>query len=174
MVLTPANRIQTMYKIIGADGKEYGPISADQLRQWLIEGRVNAQTQILLNGATAWKTLGEYPEFTAPPVRPLPAQPASFRPQRTNGFAVTGLILGVISLVISFCCCGGLPLNLMGIIFSAIGLAQINKRPDLYSGKGVAIAGLIISCLSLLLGIGVMILGAALNWDEIVRDLEKL
>jgi len=27
-----------MYKIIGADGREYGPITADQLRQWIREG----------------------------------------------------------------------------------------------------------------------------------------
>src|SRR5690348_6662469 len=26
-----------LYRIIGGDGKEYGPISSDQLRQWLAE-----------------------------------------------------------------------------------------------------------------------------------------
>ena len=29
-----------MYKIIGQDGKEYGPITAEQLRQWISENRV--------------------------------------------------------------------------------------------------------------------------------------
>ena len=33
-----------MYRIIGGDGREYGPISLDQMRQWIAEGRVNAQT----------------------------------------------------------------------------------------------------------------------------------
>ena len=31
------------YTIIGGDTKEYGPISADDVRQWISEGRLNAQ-----------------------------------------------------------------------------------------------------------------------------------
>ena len=34
-----------MYKIIGGDGKEYGPIDEASLRQWIQEGRLNAQSQ---------------------------------------------------------------------------------------------------------------------------------
>ena len=30
-----------MYKIIGADQKEYGPVSIEQLRLWITEGRVD-------------------------------------------------------------------------------------------------------------------------------------
>ncbi len=66
-----------MYKIIGADGKEYGAISADQLRQWITEGRANGQTKVLADGATEWKMLSELPEFAAalgarvtPPAQP--------------------------------------------------------------------------------------------------------
>src|SRR6516225_2772253 len=52
-----------LYRIIGGDGKEYGPITADQMRQWLAEGRLNAQTRVLVEGTAEWKTLGELPEF---------------------------------------------------------------------------------------------------------------
>lgn len=52
-----------MYKIIGADQKEYGPISAEQIRQWIAEGRVNAHTQTCLEGTQEWKPLGMFPEF---------------------------------------------------------------------------------------------------------------
>ena len=70
-----------MYKIIGADGKEYGPVTLEQLRQWLAEGRINTQTRIQPAGTTDWKFLGELPEFTnpasgntgtVPPVVPAP------------------------------------------------------------------------------------------------------
>jgi hypothetical protein len=54
-----------MYKIIGVDGREYGPIAAEQLRQWIAENRVNAQTRILAEGATEWKTVADCPEFAA-------------------------------------------------------------------------------------------------------------
>lgn len=52
-----------MYKIIGADGKEYGPVTAEQLRQWIREGRSNAQTKVQAEGATEWKTLDQFSEF---------------------------------------------------------------------------------------------------------------
>jgi hypothetical protein len=60
-----------MYKIIGADQKEYGPISAEQIRQWVAEGRVNAQTQVALEGTIDWKPLAAFPEF-ADVVAPTP------------------------------------------------------------------------------------------------------
>jgi hypothetical protein len=52
-----------MYKIIGADQKEYGPVTAEQLRQWLAEGRVSAQTSVQSEGTTEWKPLASFPEF---------------------------------------------------------------------------------------------------------------
>lgn len=53
----------TMYKIIGADGKEYGPIPADVLKKWIAEGRANAQTKVLPEGATEWVTVAQLPEL---------------------------------------------------------------------------------------------------------------
>jgi len=69
-----------MYKIIGADQKEYGPISADQIRQWIAEGRVNGETQVCAEGTQDWKPLGTFPEFgfTATPVAaPIPGAAAA-------------------------------------------------------------------------------------------------
>jgi uncharacterized membrane protein len=52
-----------MYKIIGADQKEYGPSSADEIRQWVIQGRANGQTSVQAEGSDEWKPLSSYPEF---------------------------------------------------------------------------------------------------------------
>ena len=54
-----------MYKIIGADQKEYGPVSGDRLRQWILQNRANAQTLVKLEGSEEWKPLGEVAEFAA-------------------------------------------------------------------------------------------------------------
>src|SRR5690349_8107496 len=54
-----------MYRIFGADGKEYGPVSAEVLRQWIAQGRANALTKVLAEGATEWKPLSELIEFAA-------------------------------------------------------------------------------------------------------------
>ncbi|HUJ11173.1 MAG TPA: GYF domain-containing protein [Verrucomicrobiae bacterium] len=52
-----------MYKIIGADGKEYGPVTAEQLREWIRQGRANAQTRAQTEESPEWKSLAEFSEF---------------------------------------------------------------------------------------------------------------
>ena len=52
-----------MYKIIGVDQKEYGPVTAEQLRQWIIEGRANTQTLVQAEGGSEWKPLADFAEF---------------------------------------------------------------------------------------------------------------
>jgi len=55
------------YKIIGADLKEYGPVSAEQLRQWIAEGRVDSETKLQAEGGGEWKRLADLPELAAKP-----------------------------------------------------------------------------------------------------------
>lgn len=52
-----------MFKMIGGDGREYGPISAEQLRQWIGEQRANGQTMLQREGTTDWLPLSAFPEF---------------------------------------------------------------------------------------------------------------
>ena len=54
-----------MYRIIGADQKEYGPVLADQVRKWIVEGRADARTRARSEGGGDWKSLSDFPEFTA-------------------------------------------------------------------------------------------------------------
>jgi len=50
------------YSIIGGDGNEYGPVTADEIRNWVKQGRANAQTQTIKNGGEP-KPMGSYAEF---------------------------------------------------------------------------------------------------------------
>jgi hypothetical protein len=52
-----------MYKIIGGDRKEYGPVSPDEVRRWLAEGRLNGQSPVQAEGCGDWKPLTAYAEF---------------------------------------------------------------------------------------------------------------
>ncbi len=54
-----------MYKIIGGDGREYGPVSVAQILQWIAQNRAAAQTLIQPEGAADWVPLGSLPEFAA-------------------------------------------------------------------------------------------------------------
>ena len=154
-----------MYKIVGADGQQYGPISADQLRRWIVEGRANAQTHTLAEGATDWKPLGSLPEFAihfAPPI-PAPISAVSGSHIRvTNSSALWGMICGILSMVCCLCCCLNIPFGALGLIFSLIGLSQINERPNLYEGRGLAVAGIVLSAVGLAIGV-LMMLSSALN-----------
>jgi hypothetical protein len=55
-----------MYFLIGADGREYGPFTADQIRDWIAQGRANTQSRIRRDGDTTWQPLGEVAEFADP------------------------------------------------------------------------------------------------------------
>ena len=65
-----------MFTIIGGDGKEYGPVSADQIRAWIVAGRANLDTQAKAAGAADWHRLGDLPEFAPPGTALPPALPA--------------------------------------------------------------------------------------------------
>jgi uncharacterized protein DUF4190/uncharacterized protein DUF4339 len=158
-----------MYRIVGVDGREYGPVSGEQLRQWIAEGRANAQTQTYAEGATEWRPLGALPEFAGffvPPTPPTIRPPVSGPVRKTNSYAMAGMIFGILAVL---CCCKFL-FGAFGIIFSLIGLAQINRQPEFYEGRGLAIAGLVLSILSLLFAMVLIVIAVAtgnfhLNWN---------
>ena len=152
-----------MYKIIGDDGKTYGPDTAEKIREWIAQGRVNDRTAVLADGAADWTFIGLLPEFareisSPPPKLELPKMtPPPVR--RTNGFATAGFVCGLISI----CCCCGCPFNLLGLVFSIIALVQINGQTQKQEGWGLALAGLICSAVSLLLSFGLGLFQLALT-----------
>ena len=166
-----------MYKIIGADGKEYGPVSAEALRQWIAEGRANAQTKIQVEGSAEWKRLEELPEFgpgptaSAPvptgPIGPLPSQP------RTNSLATAGLVLGILSVTFGLCCYG-LPFNVAGIVCSVVAMTQIRSDPQRERGHGLAITGLVLSILSIVFAVLLMVFSLSFRSSDWMRHIRHL
>lgn len=61
----------------------------------------------------------------------------------TNGMAIAGLVISIVSLVL---CCGGL--SWLSLVFSIIGMNTAKKNNG--SGNGLAIAGLIVSIVGML------------------------
>jgi hypothetical protein len=135
------------YKILGADGKEYGPVTAEVLRQWIAQGRANEHTSVQAEGSAGWKPLSSYPEFadaftgsSVPGIPPLSTAPAtSVGPARTSRLAIASSICGILG----FLC---LP-ALAGIVLGIMALARIRKSEKQLKGKGLAIVGISLSCL---------------------------
>jgi hypothetical protein len=171
-----------MYKIIGADGREYGPITADQVREWIAEGRANAQTRTLAEGAEQWKPLTAYLEFApalgrAPSTWPATGSVSIALARRTNSMAFAAMVMGVLSMCCMMCCCGccyGMPFNLLGIVFSLAALAQIKDDPGSQEGRGLAIVGLVLSVLSLLMAVVFFAFGLAMSAPDILHKMQRL
>ncbi len=53
-----------MFTIIGGDGKEYGPVTVEQVQAWIAGGRANLETQAKRVGESSWQRLGDFPEFS--------------------------------------------------------------------------------------------------------------
>jgi len=104
-----------MYKIIGVDGRQYGPVSAEQLRDWVAQGRANAQTLAQPDGSTEWKPLSQFPEFAGAVVT-LAAPPRMDPYDQRKSKLVAGL-LGILL--------GGLGVHRFYLGYTAIGVAQI-------------------------------------------------
>lgn len=140
-----------MYRIIGGDGREYGPVSTEQLRDWLAQGRISAQTRVRAETGSEWKAAGEISELAAlfaraaqdeagpgpPPVisrpRPGPAKPA-------KGLAVASFVLGLCSFALCLSVFTGLP----AIICGHVARSRARRAPDRYGGRGLAAVGLLL------------------------------
>jgi Interferon-induced transmembrane protein/GYF domain 2 len=126
-----------MYKIIGANQQEYGPITADQLRAWIAEGRVNGQTSAKAEGDTAWKPLSMFPEFaSALPSTPPPLSPGT--PPAPAGMSPTGVApipnYLVQAILCTLCCC--LPFGIVAIVYAA----QVNGKVQAGDHQGAMAA----------------------------------
>jgi TM2 domain-containing membrane protein YozV len=141
-----------MYRIIGKDGQQYGPVTADQLRGWIAENRANTQTLVLTEGSQEWKPLGSVPEFAAdlrppppsaappPPITP-PASTSNPRASSKLAAGICGILLGslgihkfilgytgpgLIMLLVTLLTCGigGFVMHVIGLIEGIIYLCK--------------------------------------------------
>jgi hypothetical protein len=137
------------YTLIGGDQKQYGPVTEEQLREWILDGRLNPQSQVKAESDAEWRPLSAFPEFAAalaarsaasgapPPLAsttpPLPAN--------TNGLAITSLVLGILGL---FTC--GIT-ALFGLILGIIALVKAKQNRSALGVNGIALAGVIVSAI---------------------------
>ena len=108
------------YTIIGGDQKEYGSVTADDLRKWIADGRLNAQSLAKEEHDTEFRPLSAFPEFadvlgaSSAPAPPLTAPLAPAGDGRDAALqmvkgpaiglkatAILGLFLVVVGLVVN-------------------------------------------------------------------------
>ena len=94
--------------------------------------------------------------------------------QQGNGFAVAGMVLGILAVLFAFIpflgVVFGVLLGVLGAIFGGLGIARAGQPGR--GGRGMAIAGLVLGIIGLVLALAQgAILGNAA--DELNRDIEN-
>ncbi len=146
------------YRIVGNDGKIYGPAGTEQIRAWIAQRRVESRTPVFVDGAADWSFVGMLPEFAGyfsatPP-------PKSATTQNNNTLAMWSLVCGALAWI---CCCCCIPFNLLGLVFGIIALVQIQSQPEPRPGRSLAIAGIVLSATNLLWCAAITLLNLATN-----------
>jgi hypothetical protein len=63
--------MEPTYTVLGGDGNQYGPVTGDQLRGWVREGRVTGETQIWRSDSPDWVAASTLSELGVPAVSPV-------------------------------------------------------------------------------------------------------
>lgn len=140
-----------MYKILGGDGKEYGPVNLDQLRDWLKQGRINSQTRVKAESCSEYKTALDTPELSTlfAPATPRPSgqeappvisAPTARDQEKQKGLAVLSLILGLSSFLLCLSALTGIP----AVICGHVARSRARCLPTRYGGAGLATVGLVL------------------------------
>ena len=134
------------YRIIGADLREYGPVDVEEIREWINEGRADANTLVCEMDEKQWIRLRDLP-MVAGDLPKLAPGIGTMSTSEGGTIQINYLIPAILCTI--FCC---LPFGVAGILFAA----QANSKAqqgDL-NGAGVAASRAKLMCiLSFVLGL---------------------
>lgn len=78
--------------------------------------------------------------------------------RRRSSLAATSLALGLSGILFGWVCCCNFLLPLGAILYGQAALVQIRLRPDLFTGRGLAVTGLLLGWLGLTLQLALALL----------------
>ena len=134
------------YRIIGADLREYGPVDVEEIREWINEGRADANTLVCEMDEKQWIRLRDLPMVAGDLPKRAP-RISTMSTSEGGTIQINYLIPAILCTI--FCC---LPFGVAGILFAA----QANSKAqqgDL-NGAGVAASRAKLMCiLSFVLGL---------------------
>jgi len=135
-----------VYHIIGSDQKEYGPVSAAQIRQWFAEGRLHRAMPARPASEKEWKTLGDLLEFADLfPPSSASTPPGPITPKNCE-LATAALICGALGMAT----CVTAP---VGLVLGFMAHSRIRASKGNLTGSGLATTGIVLSLIAMLLGL---------------------
>lgn len=88
-------------------------------------------------------------QWQPPQMQNQPFQSPAFVRSRDQTMPMIALILGILSMFL-ICCYGGLWLGLPAAIVGFLGMRNADSDPNRYSGRGLAIGGMVLGVISFL------------------------
>lgn len=160
-----------MFLVIAENGKHYGPLTTEQVQDWLQKGWLTSKSKIKDEDQTDWKTIADHPSITQshalpktektppPSIQHEEATPLETKPHSTNTFqkilqhipmeianwstlAIASIFFGAISIFWK----GILPIA--AIILGHFAFFNIKKNSE-RKGRPLAIGGLALGYLTL-------------------------
>ena len=168
LIGTPIVDMEYYFKANDKDETEYGPVEQAQIRDWLVEGRMDGNSQVRSANSEDWSPLSGHPELREllAPSRstPLPtpssqADVKHYAPHRGTMILTFG-ILGI-------ACC--FPFGIAAWIMGNTDLPQIEAGMMDPSGKGTTNAGRIcgiIGTIVAIIGCGAQLLIIAAEFSQ--------
>ena len=149
------------YKIKGTDGAEYGPVSTEELQQWVAQNRCTPKSLVEVDGSGEWVPLATLPKFQDA----FAASPASAEGEgegEGEGGVSTVIPYKNVPALIAyyvgvFCIICPPLLCFPAIILGVIGLRRVKENPEV---KGTAhawigiLSGSFFLLLSIVIGFG--------------------
>lgn len=152
------------YKIKGTDGGEYGPVSTEELQQWIAQNRCTRESLVEVDGSGEWVPLATLPEFQDAFAAPAPASAQGDSGISTvipykNVPALIAYYVGVFCIICPPLLC------FPAIILGVIGLRRVKENPEI-KGTVHAWIGILSGSFFLLLSIvvGVLVSYGMLSW----------
>jgi hypothetical protein len=84
------------YTMIGTDGQQYGPVTLEQFKAWITEGRILPETKVMRSDTKSWLAAAQYAELGLIPDVPPPvpaAGPQPLNPSRPQTVPSQGNLL---------------------------------------------------------------------------------
>jgi len=136
------------YEIIGGDNRARGPVTGEELSQWIREGRASGHTMARVSDGEHWQPLGSFPEFVGP-LQGLPWIPLYQAPPKAHGMAVASLVLGIVSILFFPL---GLLFGIPAVCCGHMAKAEIARQSGAMGGHGLAVGGLVTGYIGTVMG----------------------
>lgn len=137
------------------NGNQRGPVGENEIRAMMAAGTVNARTLVWRDGMDQWREIGLLAEWggqvVAPQGSPYLPPPAPVN----SGLAIASLCCGIGSLVMLSTCFLGILAAIPGAVCGHMALKQLRESEYPMAGRGMAIAGLVTSYITILATVAV-------------------